>query len=148
MPQVPANRRSRTGMLDPNWAYVELKDDSAVVKRHLIVDDGWSEEKEFPYARELAPGGQLVDSFVLPYPLREHDIARNAKDEFSPYDIEQVEFRLGWMPMPPFDLGEDGPERNGDDMVWPTRYEWVEQEQRIVRSKPQEVDWKGLAYDR
>jgi len=95
----------KTGALNPNWAYVEIRGGRALIKRIMepVPDSLDVNNPERPHAREIAPGAKAEGKFVLSLPLTErgaYDQFTHASKEFDETAVTAAGFVLGWAEKP------------------------------------------------
>jgi hypothetical protein len=91
--------------LEPNWAYVEIRNGRAEVSRHMeMLPQGLRHENPtVPYGREIAPLARGGGKFYLELPLKQHgeyDAFRHQRIEFQPAEVHDLVFSMGWCPKP------------------------------------------------
>lgn len=136
---------------NPDWAYVEIRNGRALVKRvmeakplKMVV-----EHPPTPYGRELKPGERLQDNFALSLPLTAfgaYDFFVKPNATLEEVELNEIGFMLAWTtpPKEPLPPSMKKVERNGE-VVQPFTYYVLENEQRYVTSEPRKIRLAGRA---
>jgi hypothetical protein len=87
--------------LEPNWAYVEVHDGRAEVRRLMeqLPQGLRHESPTVPYGREIGPMARGSGKFSLALPLKQHgeyDAFRYQGAHFQPTPVHEVTFSMGW----------------------------------------------------
>jgi hypothetical protein len=136
--------------LEPNWAYVEIHDGVAEVKRlmELLPRGLRHENPTVPYGREIAPSMRGTGKFSVPLPLKQHgeyDGFRYPGARLHPAAVHQVTFSLGWClkpaQLPP---GIQPVEMHGEKL-WLLPYSEVATIQLIATAPPVPLELMGEA---
>ena len=93
------------GALDPNWAYVEVRNGRALVKRLMENPPAGLRvsEPKVPYGRELAPGAKAEGTVSLPLPLTErgaYDSFTHTSKQFADSQVSAIGFAVGYAVKP------------------------------------------------
>jgi len=141
----------QTNAMNANWAYVEIRDGKALVKRALEIkpDTLMVEKPPVPYGREVLPGASLSGSFALPLPLKENQAygtKLKPNGQATPVRIQQIAFAVGWGVKPdnlppgikPVDVG-------ADQGLLLLPYGSAKQIQRLLMATPMNTNLEGIA---
>lgn len=130
--------------LNPNWAYVENKNSTALVTRQLeLLPRGLAFEfPEVPYVREIAPGASASGTFTLPLPLKEDNpyLHITHRGETQAVALSEIIFQLGWCDqLPP----RVKPITLEGEVLYLFPYGAAAQLQKLVQSAPVSVHITG-----
>jgi len=134
--------------LDPNWAYVEIHDGRAEVKRAMeqLPQGLRHENPAVPYGREIGPLARESGKFSLALPLKQHgeyDGFRYQGAQFHPAAVHSVTFSLGWClkpaQLPP---GIRPVEMNGETL-WLLPYTLVKEIQLAATAPAVQIEVMG-----
>jgi hypothetical protein len=136
---------------NPNWAYVEIRGNRALVKRvmeakplKMVV-----EHPPVPYGREVKPGERLEGKFALTLPLAAvgaYDFFLKPNAVVEEVEVTELGFMLAWTTKPsePLHPSMQKVTRDGEELQ-PFTYVILEPKQRFVTSEPRKIQFKGLA---
>ena len=138
--------------LKPNWAYVDIRDGKAAIKRLMeALPQGLHvDSPAIPYGREIEPHARTGGKFSIALPLKQNGaydgfVRRGA--QLRPVAVKEVTFSLGWCPKPAsFPPAIQPVEMNGETL-WLLPYSLVSQAQRVAVSAPVQLHVTGEAFD-
>jgi hypothetical protein len=137
--------------LKPNWAYVEIRDGKAAVKRLMeTLPQGLHlDSPAVPYGREIAPHARSGGKFSIALPLKElgaYDGFVRRGAQLKPVAMQEVTFSLGWCPKPASLPPAIHPVEMNGETLWLLPFGLVSQVQRIAVSAPVQVHVTGEAF--
>jgi len=134
-----------------DWAYVQIRDSGAVVKRWMegLPPGLHVENPTVPYGREVRRSARGGGKFSLSLPLKEYGeydgfVRRGARAKPGP--VHKVAFELGWSPKPAsLPPGIHPVEMNGETL-WLLPYGLLTTIQRTAVTASMRVDVSGEAF--
>jgi len=138
----------QTNALEPDWAYVEIHDGRAEVKRamELLPQGLRHEDPTVPYGREIGPLARGTGKFSLPLPLKQHgeyDGFRIQGAQFQPAPVHALTFSLGWCLKPGGLPSAIQPVQMHGEILWLLPYPLVRSIQLAATSTPVQIEAMG-----
>ncbi|HLG98925.1 MAG TPA: hypothetical protein VKX49_21620 [Bryobacteraceae bacterium] len=141
----------QTNTLKPDWAYVEIHESAATIKRAIepLPKGLHIENPIVPYGREISPHSKASGRFSLGLPLTESGAYSGflyPGAQQKPGAIREIRFEVGWCPKPVSLPPALHPVEMNGETLWLLPYGLVSMLQQIARSSPFQLDVPGLAF--